>query len=156
MKRTYSELIRFSSFEERLKYLMLHGRVGEDTFGVDRYLNQDFYRSFEWRNFRDRIITRDHGCDMALPDFPIEDWSLTGGKQIRSKILVHHLNPITKDSILQHSNSLLDPENAVCVSFKTHNLIHYGFSDKRKNQLPDFSERTPYDTSPWRKGAANG
>lgn len=154
-EKKYSELIKIPSFNDRLSYLKLYGRVGEDTFGFDRYLNQDFYQSIEWRNFRDFIIVRDGGCDLAHPDFPITEWEMRGGKVIRPKILIHHLNPITKDDILEHRNSLLDPENVVCVSFKTHNIIHYGFKDT-KHMFPDSIERTPYDTCPWRKGAANG
>ena len=152
MLRTYSDLIRLSSFQERLQYLMLHGKVGRDTFGFDRYLNQDFYQSKEWRAFRDWIIVRDNGCDMAHPDCPIEDWIIYGGKKIKHRILIHHLNVLTREDILEHTNALFDPENVVCVSFKTHNLIHYGFGSSKKGLFPDFSERTPYDTSPWRKG----
>lgn len=151
-KRKYSELIRIASFNDRVRYLMLHGRVGEDTFGVDRYLNQDFYISKEWRNFRDFIVTRDKGCDLAHPDFPISDWNIGNGRMIRPKIFIHHLNPLTKEDILEHSDSLFDPENVVCVTFKTHNIIHYGHEGINRNLLPDFSDRVPFDTCPWRKG----
>lgn len=151
-KRKYSELIQIASFNDRLRYLMLYGRVGEDTFGVDRYLNQDFYVSKEWRDFRDFIVTRDRGCDLAHPEFPISDWDIGNGRKIRPKIFIHHLNPLTKEDILQHSDNLFDPENVVCVTFKTHNIIHYGHEGSKKGLLPDFSDRTPFDTCPWRKG----
>lgn len=150
MKR-YSELIRYSSFEDRFNYLKLSGRVGEDTFGFDRYLNQDFYQSSEWRRFRDSIIVRDEGCDMGLRDFPITDWIIRNGITIRPKIIIHHINPLTKDDIICHSDSLLDPENVICVSDRTHKAIHYGDLEFAKPK--EFVERTPFDTCPWRKGA---
>ena len=150
--RRYSELIRLSTFSERLDYLRIRGRVGEDTFGFDRYLNQNFYKSIEWKRFRDSIIVRDGGCDMALKDYPITDWVIRGGKPIRPRILVHHLNPLVKEDIIEHSDKLFDPENVVCVSFNTHNMIHYGGADIVIPQK-EFVERTPYDTCPWRKGA---
>lgn len=151
MKRTYTELIQYSSFEDRLGYLMLRGNVGKDTFGFDRYLNQDFYRSIEWKRFRDEIILRDMGCDMALSDFPINDWYVRDGIKVRPKIIIHHLNPLVKEDILEHTNALFDPENVVCVSFATHNMIHYGHGDPKKMN-PTYVERLPFDTSPWRKG----
>ena len=150
MKR-YSELIRYSSFEDRFNYLKLSGRVGEDTFGFDRYLNQDFYQSSEWRRFRDSIIVRDEGCDMGLRDFPITDWIIRNGITSRPKIIIHHINPLTKDDIICHSDSLLDPENVICVSDRTHKAIHYGDLELAKPK--EFVERTPFDTCPWRKGA---
>lgn len=94
--KSYTELCQLATFEERLKYLELHGEVGKDTFGFDRWLNQAFYQSKEWRQFRDRIIVRDNGCDLGCEDHPITDWVLQGGKAIRPKISIHHLNPITK------------------------------------------------------------
>lgn len=152
-KRKYSELIQISDFNDRLRYLMLRGRVGEDTFGVDRYLNQDFYVSKEWKDFRNFIITRDNGCDLAHPDFPISDWDIGHGRLIRPKIFIHHLNPLVKEDILEHSNNLFDPENVVCVTFKTHNIIHYGHEGVNRTLLPEFQERRPSDTCLWRKGA---
>lgn len=150
MKR-YSELIQYSSFDDRFNYLKLSGRIGEDTFGFDRYLNQDFYQSSEWRRFRDKIIIRDEGCEMGLRDFPITDWIIRNGIIIRPKIIVHHINPLSKDDILAHSDLLFDPENVICVSDLTHKAIHYGDLELAKPK--EFRERTPFDTCPWRKGA---
>lgn len=151
MIRRYSELIQYSTFDDRFNYLKLWGKVGADTFGFDRYLNQDFYRSSEWRRFRDSIIVRDGGCDMGLLDYPITDWFIKKGIAIRPKIIIHHLNPLTKDDILQHTDALFDPENVICVSDRTHKAIHYGDLDSAKPK--EFVERTPFDTCPWRKGA---
>lgn len=146
--KTYTELCRLDTYEERLEYLALHGEVGKDTFGFDRWLNQDFYQSREWRQFRDRIIARDMGCDLGCPDHPITDWVLRDGRPVRPRISIHHLNPITKDDVLRHSEKLLDPENAICVSAATHKAIHYGTGQNAK--MPD-GDRKPGDTCPWRK-----
>lgn len=146
--KTYTELCRLPTYEERLEYLALHGEVGKDTFGFDRWLNQDFYQSREWRQFRDRIIARDMGCDLGCPDHPITDWVLRDGRPVRPRISIHHLNPITKDDVLQHSEKLLDPENAICVSAATHKAIHYGTGQNAKMLDGD---RKPGDTCPWRK-----
>ncbi len=146
--KTYTELCQYATFEERLAYLQLHGTVGYDTFGFDRWLNQSFYQSREWRQFRNRIIVRDGGCDLACKDHPITDWVLQDGKAVRPKISVHHLNPITKEDVINHSEKLLDPENAICVSAATHKMIHYGTGNEKK--LPD-GDRRPGDTCPWRK-----
>lgn len=146
--KTYTELCSYATFEERLQYLQLHGAVGEDTFGFDRWLNQDFYQSREWRQFRDKIIVRDGGCDLGCRDHPITDWVLRDGRPVRPRISIHHLNPITKEDVLRHSEKLLDPENAICVSAATHKAIHYGTGKGPK--LPD-GERKPGDTCPWKK-----
>lgn len=155
MIRSYSELIRLPTFAERFEYLRLSGRVGEDTFGYDRFLNQDFYQGSEWRAFRDSIIVRDNGCDMGLDDYPITDYvrKIDSNSQIvyKSKIIVHHINPLTKEDILSHSSSLFDPENVICVSDRTHKAIHYGDLNSAKPKI--FVERTPFDTCPWKKGA---
>ena len=137
MIRTYSELMRLPTYEERLQYLMLNGRVGEDTFGSRRYLNQVFYRSYEWQKFRKEIILRDKGCDLGLE-----------GYEILGKIYIHHINPISiKDIEEKDLNILLNPENAISVSFDTHQRIHYeNMSDV--NNLP--IERSPNDTCPWK------
>lgn len=148
LMKSYTELCTLPTYEERLEYLQLHGEVGRDTFGFDRWLNQDFYQSREWRQFRDRIIARDMGCDLGCKDHPITDWVLRDGKPIRPKISIHHINPITKDDVLQHSEKLLDPENAICASAATHKVIHYGTGKGPK--LPD-GERRPGDTCPWIK-----
>lgn len=146
--RTYSELCQYSTFEDRFHYLQLHGAVGHDTFGFDRYLNQDFYQSREWRMFRDKIIVRDMGCDLGVPDHEITDWVVRSGKLIRPRIIIHHINPITKEDVLEHRECLLDPNNVICVSDRTHKAIHY-----RDDSIlePVFTERKPGDTCPWRK-----
>lgn len=134
--RTYSELMTLPTFEERYRYLKLGGKVGEDTFGHARYLNQRFYQSPEWKSFRRDIIIRDEGCDLAIKDRPIND-----------RIYIHHLNPMTLDDIRNRNPMLLDPENAIAVTFGTHQAIHYG--DESLLQL-DIVERRPNDTAPWR------
>lgn len=134
--KTYSELIALPTFEERYEYLRLSGRVGEDTFGFDRYLNQNFYRSAEWRRIRDRVIVRDNGCDLAIDD-----------RIIYGKILIHHMNPITDKDIFNLSDILLDPEYLICVSHNTHNAIHYGDGDLL---VKDPIVRTKNDTCPWK------
>lgn len=134
--RTYSELIQLKTFEERFEYLKLDGTVGESTFGFDRYLNQMFYTSIEWRNFRRDIILRDNGCDLAI-----------SGLDIVGKIFIHHLNPLTKEDILNRTEYLMNPEFVVCASKLTHDAIHYGDS----NLLPKGPiERKRNDTCPWR------
>lgn len=149
MVRTYSELIRHSSFEDRVQYALLRGHLGDDTFGFDRYLNQNFYRSNEWRAFRNKIIARDNGCDLGHPDYPIRDWVVNKGVLVRPKVIIHHLNPLTKEDILHSTDALFDPENVICVSLFTHNIIHYG----DPNSLPKpYVERSPNDTCPWKKG----
>lgn len=135
--RTYSELILLPTFEERFEYLRLDGRVGEATFGFDRYLNQLFYKSDEWRAIRDFVIIRDNGCDLGMPD-----------REIRSRILIHHMNPITKDDILRRSDFLLNPEYLITTIKNTHDAIHYSDDSLLiKNPV----ERRKYDTCPWRK-----
>lgn len=136
LSRSYSELIRFPTFEERFQYLKLGGLVGKTTFGHDRYLNQLLYHSNEWRRFRKEIIIRDNGGDMALEDY-----------QIVVGIIVHHIVPLTIEDIENRSDRIFDPENVVCVSHKTHEAIHYG--DERL--LPRLLvERRPNDTCPWK------
>ena len=135
--RTYSELITLPTFEERYRYLRLNGRVGEDTFGFDRWLNQRFYKDPEWLRVRDEVIVRDNGCDLAIP-----------GREIHSRILIHHMNPITKEDILQRSRYLLDPEYLICTIKNTHDAIHYGDEDLLI-KVP--VERAPNDTCPWRR-----
>lgn len=136
MMKTYSELITIPSFEERYEYLKLDGLVGNETFGFNRYLNQSFYRSKEWRDFRRDIIIRDQGCDLAHSDHPI-----------MGMILIHHLNPLTKEDIVLGRSCVLDPENVVCVMKLTHNAIHYGSYDV----IPSGPiERKENDTCPWK------
>ena len=136
--KTYSELIKLPTFEERYQYLRLGGRVGEETFGFDRHLNQSFYQNDrEWKAVRDFVIVRDNGCDLGMED-----------REIRGKILVHHMNPITLDDILRRSKYLLDPEYLICTIKNTHDAIHYG--DESLLILPPI-ERTKNDTCPWRR-----
>ena len=135
--RTYSELIKLQTFEERFRYLQLNGRVGEETFGFDRYLNQKFYNDPEWLHIRDQVIIRDNGCDLAIPD-----------REIKTRILVHHMNPIDKEDILRRSNFLLNPEYLICTIKATHDAIHYGDESKLIIMPP---ERRPNDTCPWRR-----
>ena len=137
MIRTYAELITFPTFEERFEYLRLNGTVGEETFGFDRYLNQVFYHDPEWHKTRDRIIVRDCGRDLGVVGF-----------ELYGVILIHHLNPITKDDILNRAPKLFDPENLVCCSKRTHDAIHYG--DGSLLYVAPI-ERTPNDTCPWKR-----
>lgn len=137
MIRTYSELITFPTFEDRYRYLRIEGKVGEDTFGFDRWLNQSFYKDPEWRAIRDKIIIRDNGCDLGIP-----------GREIYSRIIVHHMNPITKDDILSRSAFLLNPEYLICTVKNTHDAIHYG-DEGLLIKAP--IERTKNDTCPWRR-----
>lgn len=135
--RTYSELIQLPTFEERFRYLQLNGKVGEETFGFDRYLNQRFYKDPEWLHIRDIAIIRDNGCDLGIPD-----------REIKSRIIVHHMNPINKDDILKRSDFLLNPEYLICTVKATHDAIHYG-DESKLITMP--VERRPYDTCPWRR-----
>lgn len=134
--RTYSELVKMDSFEERFNYLKLDGRVGEETFGFDRYLNQVFYKSPEWLAVRDHVIIRDSGCDLGMLD-----------REIPSRILVHHMNPIRPEDIVRKSDILLDPEFLICTMKRTHDAIHFGDAS-----LLVFApvERFKNDTCPWR------
>ena len=135
--RTYSELITLPTFEERYQYLRLCGSVGKETFGFDRYINQKFYHtSREWLSIRDYVIDRDNGCDLGVE-----------GHEIYGKIIIHHMNPITVEDIVQASDILLNPEFLICTIHNTHNAIHYG--DESKLLIRPI-ERTPYDTCPWK------
>lgn len=135
--KTYSELIKLPTFIERYRYLRLTGRVGEDTFGFDRYLNQIFYRSAEWKRVRDFVIVRDNGCDLGIED-----------RAIYGKILIHHMNPITDKDILNATDILLNPEYLICVSHITHNAIHYG---DESLLITEPIVRTKNDTCPWKR-----
>ena len=134
--RTYSELIRLPTFEERFDYLRLDGVVGKDTFGFDRYLNQQFYRSSEWRRVRDQVILRDCGCDLGIE-----------GYEIPSRVLIHHMNPISIEDLQSMSDLLMNPEYLICVSHRTHNAIHYG---DESVIVTTPIERSQNDTCPWR------
>lgn len=135
MLRTYTELIRLDSFEDRYEYLRIKGRVGETTFGFERYLNQRFYTSIEWKQVRQHVIARDLGLDLGVEDHPIHD-----------KIIIHHMNPMAPDDILHNDSDILDPEFLICTSHNTHNAIHYGNKDLLpKTYIPRFSG----DTNLW-------
>lgn len=133
--RCYSEMIILPTFEERFDYLKLDGRVGEDIFGFDRYINQRFYRSEEWRSIRDFVITRDLGCDLGISD-----------REIRGRMIIHHMNPIRKHDIVNKTKYLLDPEYLITTVDNTHRAIHYGVSTSLR-EVP--IERKPNDTCPW-------
>ena len=137
MIRTYSELILLPTFEERYRYLRLGGKVGNETFGFDRYLNQIFYKTKDWLEVRDYVIIRDNGCDLAIE-----------GREIYDKILVHHMNPITKEDILNRSDYLFNPDYLICTTKRTHDAIHYGDDSLL---FTEFVTRTKNDTCPWRQ-----
>ena len=134
--RTYSELITLDTFEERFRYLKLDGVVGRETFGYDRYLNQILYNSDEWKRCRSGIVIRDNGCDLGCE-----------GYDIYGKILIHHINPITVEDVLNRNPIVFDPENLICTSHNTHNAIHY--SDENI-LITGPIERRKNDTCPWR------
>lgn len=135
--RTYSELILIPTFIERFRYLKLGGKVGEETFGFDRYLNQQFYRSREWKKIRDEVIIRDCACDLGIPD-----------REIPSRIIIHHMNPITKYDIINQTEYLLNPEYMICTLKRTHDAIHYGDESLLFDGL---IERSKNDTCPWKR-----
>lgn len=135
--RTYSELIQLPTFKERYEYLRLGGLVGQDTFGFDRYLNQKFYHSPEWKRIRRDVIIRDEGRDLALE-----------GYELHGEIIVHHMNPILPNDLVDVSEILINPEFLVCVSKRTHDAIHFGDASLLP-QLPN--ERTPNDMCPWKQ-----
>lgn len=134
--RTYSELLKLQTFEERFRYLKLNGSVGKDTFGFDRYINQKFYQSQAWKSLRDKIIIRDNGCDLGMTDY-----------EIHGRIYIHHMNPILQQDILDQTEFLLNPEYLICTAHNTHNAIHYS-DENLLITMP--KERTKNDTCPWK------
>lgn len=136
--KSYEELLFFKTFDERFKYLKLDGVIGDETFGFDRYLNQTLYHSKEWMSFRDKVIIRDNGCDLGL-----------AGYDIVGKIIIHHINPITRDDIVHRRRCVFDMNNVIATTLSTHNAIHYGDINLLTNSL---SERSKHDTCPWKKG----
>lgn len=136
--RTYTELMKLYTFEERFRYLKLVARVGEETFGFERYLNQQFYHSQEWKSIRNQIIIRDNACDLGI-----------SGREMSKGIIIHHMNPITKDDLIHQSDFLLNPDYLICVSKKTHSAIHYGDESILFNDV--IIERSKNDTCPWRR-----
>jgi len=135
MSRSYRELRQLATFEERFRYLSLRGSVGQATFGFDRWINQGFYTSREWRQARDGIIVRDEGCDLGIDGYEIYD-----------RIYIHHINPITLEQLESGDPCLLDPDNLITVTHQTHNAIHYG--DERLLPRP-LVDRKPGDTKLW-------
>lgn len=135
--KTYSELIRIPSYNDRFEYLKLNGFVGSETFGFDRYLNQALYNSLEWRRIRRQIIIRDNGCDLASEGFPIN-----------GRIIIHHINPVTYENLVDGHPLVFDPENLVCCSHITHNAIHYGDA---KLLASEPINRFANDTCPWKR-----
>lgn len=134
--KTYSDLIRYSAFEDRFEYLKLGGGVGRATFGFDRFINQRFYKLREWQDIRNYVITRDRGCDLGIR-----------GYEIYENLHVHHMNPVTREDIIQHEESILNPEFLITVSQRTHNAIHYG-----SDNVPfpkTVIQRNPNDTKLW-------
>lgn len=133
--RTYTELSRYTSFEERFEYLKLGGEVGHSTFGFDRYLNQQFYHSYAWKSVRRHVIIRDNGCDLGVE-----------GYDIHVELLIHHINPVTADDLIHGEDWITDPEFLITTTHNTHNAIHYG-----DNSLltPPVRERRPGDTKLW-------
>lgn len=133
--KTYSELRRLATIEERFRYLTLRGNVGESTFGFERYINQAFYRSTEWRSIRRDVIVRDNGCDLGVDGYDIHD-----------RVIIHHMNPMTVDDVRHGNSDILNPEYLITTSHQTHNAIHYG----DESLLPrEFVERKPGDTKLW-------
>lgn len=136
--KTYDELIQLDTFLERYRYLRLGGRVGDETFGFERYLNQVFYRTDpEWLDIRKEVIVRDGACDLGISD-----------REINDIVIIHHLNPLTKNDIIYRTEFLLDPKYLICTSRKTHNAIHYG---NENLLILDPIVRRPNDTCPWRR-----
>ena len=134
--KSYLELIQLPSFEERLEYLMLYGSVGDETFGKSRHLNQALYHSSEWHDFRNSIIIRDHGCDLGIEGLTIDKYAI-----------IHHINPISEEDILNRAPCVFDRNNVILVSHNTHQLIHY--SPKLDKMLYGFADRRPNDTKLW-------
>lgn len=133
--RNYRDLQKLTTFNDRYNYLRCGGTVGGETFGHDRWVNQNFYRSKEWHDIRNHVIVRDNGCDLGLPGYEIYD-----------RIYIHHMNPITVEDVIQHNDDILNPDYLICVSFNTHQAIHYG----DESLLPQpLIERLPGDTTLW-------
>ncbi len=133
---TYSDILQLQTYDERLEALMLYANRFEVTFGSERWLNQVLYQSSEWRHFRDRIIERDLGCDLAIP-----------GLDISGRIYVHHISPITVTDIDKRTQKIFEPENVICMSYDTHNRVHY----HKKVDRVQYVERTLNDTCPWKQ-----
>lgn len=133
---TYSDILKLPTYDERLDALMLYANRFDVTFGSERWVNQILYQSNEWRHFRDRIIERDCGCDLAIP-----------GLDISGRVYVHHILPLTIADVSRRSSKIFDPENVICMSYDTHNRVHY----HKKSDRIQYTERTPNDTCPWKQ-----
>ena len=136
--KTYSELLSFDNFKDRYNYLKLNGKVGDETFGFERYLNQKFYKSKEWKDIRNFVILRDNGCDLGV-----------NGCEIYGKIIIHHMNPVSSEDIVKRSDYLLNPEYLISTTILTHNAIHYGDYNSIENNF--WTERNANDTCLWKK-----
>lgn len=136
--KTYTELLEIPDYVGRVKYLETHSNIGDETFGWSRYLNQALYTSYEWRQFRRDIIIRDEGCDLALPGYEL----------FAGDIVIHHINPITPGQVEARDPMIFSRDNVVCVSDRTHRLIHYGGVE---NAIFSTPQRSPFDTCPWKK-----
>ena len=136
MIRTYRECMQLPTFQERYRYLQIGGQVGKETFGFDRYLNQMLYRTPEWKRFRRDMIVRDNGCDLGCE-----------GYEIYGNVLVHHINPITVEDVINRNPCIFDPNNVICTSLNTHNAIHYG---DETLLITEPVVRKPNDTCPWK------
>lgn len=138
--RSYTELIKLPTFIERYRYLRLSGKVGEETFGWERYINQKFYNSYEWRRFREQIIVRDFGCDLADRDHEFIDGEI---------IIIHHMNPINTSDIVKQTDFLINPEYVISCRKRTHDAIHFG----SENDLLEYNlaMRSPNDMCPWKQ-----
>lgn len=136
--KSYNELITLTTYDERLAYLKTYGKIGEDTFGFERYLNQRFYRSSEWKRIRKQIFLRDNGCDMGLEGYDIID---------PNSVIIHHINPLSISNFSEKDYPLIDPNNLITVSRWTHNLIHFG----DENKVSITFDRSPNDTCPWKR-----
>ena len=150
--KTYSELMKLKTFKERFEYLKIGGRVGDLTFGPNRYINQRLYHSLRWAHFKDEMLIRDNGCDLAIPDRVI-DGSIAqvgsdGKYRLKEPVYLHHINPVTDEDILFENPAVFDPENVICCSRLTHEAIHY--SDYSLLDGYELVERFPNDTAPWR------
>lgn len=136
MKKTYSNLITLPTFYDRYSYLKLNGSIGDETFGKERYLNQILYNTTQWRSLRKRILIRDNFCDLGIP-----------GLDISKRALIHHINPITIEDILNRAECVFDPENLITTTFETHNAIHFGYDLVEE----EYTERKKNDTCPWKE-----
>lgn len=135
----YNGLIKLHTYEERLRYLQKDGTIGDITYGFKRWINQEFYRSREWKSLRDRVIIRDNGCDLGIDGMYLD----------KRNIIIHHINEITEEDIIRRTWKLMDMDNLICCSRRTHNAIHY-----KTDKIPDpykYQERKPNDQAPWKK-----